>query len=138
MPVSLPPELERFIERPFTGVLAWVSRAGEPRSAPLNYVWEAGAFWFTTGSDSVKVRALRAQPRVSFTIPSEASAPPWRAVTLRGRAEILEYDPERQLRCFLRYGVPENEARAMRDQYAQVPLVSLRLEPTHLATFGFA
>ncbi len=138
MSLTLSHEIETFVARPLTGVLAWTAASGEPRSAPLNYVWEDGAIWFTTGADSVKVRALRRQPIVSFSIPSEASSPPLQAVTVRGRAEILEWDPERQVRGFTRYGVPREEAESMRDHYAsQTALVSIRLEPAQISTFGF-
>lgn len=135
---TLSRDIEAFIARPLTGVLAWVSASGEPRSAPLNYVWEEGAIWFTTGAHSVKVRAFQRQPLASFSIPSEASAPPAQAVTVRGGVEILEWSPERQLRAFTRYGVPKHQAEQMRDSYsARMDLVSLRLEPTKISTFGF-
>lgn len=138
MPIDLSTEIEHFIARPLTGVLAWTSPSGEPRSTPLNYVWEDGAIWFTTNGNSPKVRAFRKQPIVSFSIPSEASSPPPQAVTVRGVAEILEWSPERQLRAFMRYGVPEDEAKAMRDNYsAATDLVSIRLEPAKVSTFGF-
>lgn len=138
MSISLSPEVTEFIARPLTGVLAWTSPSGEPRSTPLNYVWESGAIWFTTGENSAKVRALRQQPIVSFSIPSEASSPPAQAVTVRGVAEISDWNPERQLQAFLRYGMPRAEAEKMRDNYAAaMDLVSIRLEPAKISTFGF-
>lgn len=138
MLIDLSPEIEHFIARPLTGVLAWTSPSGEPRSTPLNYVWEDGAIWFTTGGNSPKVRAFRERPIVSFSIPSEASSPPPQAVTVRGAAEIFEWNPERQLQAFTRYGVPEDEAKAMRDNYAAATdLVSIRLQPAKVSTFGF-
>lgn len=130
-------EIERFIGRPLMGVLAWTSNAGEPRSTPISYVWRDGAIWLTTGADSVKVRALRKRPAVSFTIASEPSSPPPQAVTVRGAAEILPYDAERHLEGFTRYGISRGEAETMRDGYAQTELVSVRIEPAHIATFGF-
>jgi nitroimidazol reductase NimA-like FMN-containing flavoprotein (pyridoxamine 5'-phosphate oxidase superfamily) len=115
-----------------------MSTSGEPRSTPLNYVWEDGAIWFTTGGNSAKVRAFRKQPFVSFSIPSEASSPPPQAVTVRGVAEILDWNPERQLQAFMRYGTPKSEAEKMRDGYAAaMDLVSIRLEPLKVSTFGF-
>lgn len=137
--LELSNEISEFIAQPLTGVLAWVSPSGEPRSAPLNYVWEDGAVWFTTGAASLKVRGIEKQPLVSFSIPSEASSPPARAVTLRGTARILEWNPERQLEAFMRYGVPRGDAEKMRDGYAAAagPLVSIRLEPEKISTFGF-
>lgn len=138
MSIALSREITEFIARPLTGVLAWTSPSGEPRSTPLNYVWEDGAIWFTTNENSAKVRAIRRQPVVSFSIPSEASAPPPQAVTIRGVAEILEWNAERQLQAFMRYGLPRSEAEKMRDDYsAGMDLVSIRLEPARVSTFGF-
>ncbi len=131
-------DVSEFIGRPLTGVLAWTSPSGEPRSTPMNYVWEDGALWFTTGANSAKARALKRQPVISFSIPSEASSPPARAVTVRGIAEISDWDPERQLRAFMRYGLPRREAEEMRAGYsAAMDLVSIRLVPTKISTFGF-
>lgn len=137
MPVALSPEIERFLNRPLMGVLAWTSESGEPRSTPISYVWHDQAIWLTTGASSAKVRALRKRPVASFSIASEPSFPPPQAVTVRGHAEIRAYDAERHLRGFTRYGIPQAEAEKMRDEYAQMELVSIRVEPSHVLTFGF-
>ncbi len=137
MPAVLSREIERFVNRPLMGVLAWVSKSGEPRSTPISYVWHDNAVWLTTGLESAKVRALRERPVASFSIASEPSSPPPQAVTLRGPTEIREYDAERHLLGFTRYGIPQAEAEKMRDGYAQMELVSIRIEPAHVSTFGF-
>lgn len=137
MSATLSREIEQFIDLPLMGVLAWTSKTGEPRSAPISYVWRDGAIWLTTGAESIKVRALQKRPAVSFTIASEPSSPPPQAVTVRGEAQILAYDAERHLEGFLRYGIPSGEAEKMRDGYAQHALVSVRIEPAHVTTFGF-
>ena len=78
-----------------TGKLATTMRDGSPHVMPIWFVLDGDTIVFNTGSDTVKGRALRRDPRVSLVVDSEQ--PPFAFVHVRGTATISE-DPAELLR----------------------------------------
>jgi len=72
-------------------VLATSTADGRPLSGPVDGYFLHGTFWFSSGTDSVRMRHLAARPAVSAThLPGEELA-----VTVHGRAELFSLrDPK--------------------------------------------
>jgi uncharacterized pyridoxamine 5'-phosphate oxidase family protein len=72
-------------------VLATVTADGRPLAGPVDGIFYRGAFHFSSGSNSVRYRHIRARPDVSAThLPAEEFA-----VTVHGRAAFLDVrEPE--------------------------------------------
>jgi general stress protein 26 len=66
-------------------VLATVTADGRPLTGPVDGYFLHGTFWFSSGTESVRMRHLAARPAVSAThLPGEDLA-----VTVHGRAEVF-------------------------------------------------
>jgi general stress protein 26 len=72
-------------------VLATASADGRPLTGPVDGYFLHGTFWFSSGTDSVRIRHLAVRPAVSAThLPGDELA-----VTVHGRAELFtRQDPE--------------------------------------------
>src|SRR5580700_7660204 len=81
-------------------VLATVTADGRPLAGPVDAYFLHGAFHFSSGRDSVRMRHLAARPFLSAThLPGEEFA-----VTVHGRAELYELndlDQPQQRRAML-------------------------------------
>ena len=67
-------------------VLATVTADGRPLVGPVDGYFIHGAFWFSSGKDSVRMRHIAARPFVSAThLPGEHLA-----ITVHGRAELFD------------------------------------------------
>jgi Pyridoxamine 5'-phosphate oxidase len=66
-------------------VLATVTADGRPLTGPVDGYFLHGTFWFSSGTESVRMRHLAARPAVSAThLPGEDLA-----VTVHGRGEVF-------------------------------------------------
>jgi general stress protein 26 len=66
-------------------VLATATADGRPLAGPVDGYFLHGSFWFSSGTDSVRMRHLAARPAVSAThLPGDELA-----VTVHGRAELF-------------------------------------------------
>ncbi len=69
-------------------VLATATADGRPLAGPVDGYFLHGTFWFSSGTESVRMRHLAARPAVSAThLPGEELA-----VTVHGRAECFALD----------------------------------------------
>jgi general stress protein 26 len=93
-------------------VLATATADGRPLAGPVDGYFLHGSFWFSSGTDSVRMRHLAARPAVSAThLPGDELA-----VTVHGRAEL----------CELRDAAGGELRQAMLDHY--VPLQGAQFE----------
>jgi PPOX class probable F420-dependent enzyme len=79
-------EWERFLRGRRVAVLSTLSAAGESVLTPIWYLYRDGRIYMRTGKESVKARNIARDSRVSVCVQDER--PPYRSVTLYGRAEI--------------------------------------------------
>jgi general stress protein 26 len=114
-------------------VLATVTADGRPLAGPVDGYFLHGTFWFSSGTDSVRMRHLAVRPAVSAThLPGEEFA-----VTVHGRAE-----------CFpIREPAADELRQAMLDAYLpkqgpafeawldHVDALGARIEPEKMFTF---
>lgn len=79
-------EWERFLRGRRVAVLGTIGRDGAPVLTPIWYLYEDGRLLMRTGKQSVKVRNIQGDPRVTVCVQDER--PPYASVTIHGRAAI--------------------------------------------------
>lgn len=93
-------DVEAFLARP---LVARVAAAG-PSVRPVWFLWEDGAFWWITGAYARLPKILADDPRVALVIDScDLHTGEVQQVTAHGRAEVVEFDPDRARRKLIRY-----------------------------------
>ncbi|GAA4061922.1 PPOX class F420-dependent oxidoreductase [Actinomadura miaoliensis] len=75
-----------------TGKVAVIRDDGAPHVTPIWFVLDGDDLIFTTGSETLKARALRRDPRVSVCVDDDT--PPFSFVVMRGEATLSEDLPE--------------------------------------------
>jgi PPOX class probable F420-dependent enzyme len=98
-----PEEIDEFLAADRLAHFSTVDERGRPRVRPLWYLWREGAFWFTTrlghrhtGMD------LERDPHVAISVASDDR--PYRAVVVRGQAEVIGKDEALLFAISSRYG----------------------------------
>lgn len=124
MPKLSDPERDVFLTEP--GVLlhlATLAPDGRPEVAPIWFVFEEGAIWFTPRAKSAWLGHLRRDPRVSLAIDEQPL--PYRKVLIDGRAELVhdlgadDLWRERYRRIARRYVPPEAAEQYVQDTIDQ-------------------
>lgn len=87
-------EVHLFLERPHLLRLGVVDGDGYPVIYPLWHVFHDGAFWMTTARDSRKVRLLRENPHVYFTVDIGDAGRAPRGVRGRAKAQVMDDQPD--------------------------------------------
>jgi len=131
-----PEEVERFLATPRLAHFATVSVGGRPRVRPVWFVWDGGAFWFTTRLEARWTgRDVTEGSPVTISIASEER--PYRAVLAHGRARVWEEDRDAWLeRISTRYG--EREGRSwLRGALREPDRVVLRMVPDELIGWDY-
>ena len=127
------PELAERLQGMRLLVLATVTADGRPLAGPVDGYFLHGAFWFSSGRDSVRMRHLAVRPAVSAThLPGEDLA-----VTVHGRAELLDlHDPlgEELRRAMLDEYVPK-QGPAFGEWLDDLDGVAARIAPQKMFTF---
>jgi PPOX class probable F420-dependent enzyme len=82
--MTLDPQVERRLQTEQNLWLATVRPNGTPHQVPIWFVWVAGKIYLCTGADSVKVRNLMQNPRVSLAL-EDGSQP----LVIEGRARPI-------------------------------------------------
>jgi nitroimidazol reductase NimA-like FMN-containing flavoprotein (pyridoxamine 5'-phosphate oxidase superfamily) len=101
MPMT-PEETDAFLAETWLAHFATVDGRGRPRVRPLWYLWQDGAFWFTTRLEHRHTgRDLESGP-VAISIASNDR--PYRAVIVHGRAEVVGKDEALLVAISARYG----------------------------------
>ena len=73
---------------PHTGKLATTRKDGSPHVAPIWFALDGRSIVFTTGSETLKGRTIRRDPRVALCVDDER--PPFAFVIVEGTVEISE------------------------------------------------
>jgi PPOX class probable F420-dependent enzyme len=129
-------DLATFLEEVRLAHFATVGPDGGPRVRPVWFLYEGGAFWFTTRLETRRTGAdLTAGSSAAVSIASEER--PYRAVIAHGTPELWEEDRDRWLeRIATRYGVAEGKrwlARAL----TEPDRVVLRLVPDRALSWDY-
>jgi len=128
-------DLGDFLEQPIVAVLATIRRDGSVLLSPVWHEWRDGAFQIWTGTDDVKARHVRREPRVSVVVAE--SKPPLRGVEVRGNAVLIEEGAtETAVRIASRYLGPAGGAKYVEEIGGND--VTVRVEPGELRVWDFA
>jgi PPOX class probable F420-dependent enzyme len=103
--------LDDFLARMRNAILATVRKDGGPQATPIWYHWDGEVMRMSTPSWTAKTHNIRRDERVSICVDDQVSGS---YVTMFGRAEIIEGDPEQvraeTLPLLLRYLPPDEAA----------------------------
>jgi len=91
-------EIGQFIERSRTATMATVMPNGRPHLVAMWYAVLDGEIWFETKAKSQKAVNLRRDPTVTVMIEDGQTYNTLRGVSIDGRAEIVDADPDLLLR----------------------------------------
>lgn len=89
------PDIERRLQKEHNLWLATVRPNGAPHLVPIWFVWAAGKIYLCTGADSVKVRNLMQNPRVSLAL-EDGNQP----VVIEGLAQPIGAAPKPVIEAF--------------------------------------
>ncbi len=132
-------QIAEFIARPRHAIVATNRADGPPQLTPVWYLYDAGKIYISASADSVKVRNLRRDPRVTICI--DAGHPDARYVILQGNATILEADDAAQepmrWRIIQHYYTTEEEALAYYASVRHAISVLIVLDPTKVTSQDF-
>lgn len=132
MPRMTDQELNEYLSRPLLVTVATVRADGSPQLSPIWYEYEAGVFYLWVGANTVKVRNLRRDPRISLCIANHDE--PYKYVVAEGTCEIvtegmLEHSRSMAIRY---YG--EERGRAYAESMKDNAHLLLVLKPSKLLT----
>ena len=91
-------EIAEFIDRSRTATMATVLSNGRPHLVAMWYAVLDGEIWFETKAKSQKAVNLRRDPTVTVMIEDGQTYDTLRGVSIDGRAEIVDSDPDVLLR----------------------------------------
>ena len=118
-------EVRTLLESPAAAVLTTVRRDGTALASPVWFRWNAAVFEVVIAEGDVKLAQLERDPRCSLVI--FETAPPFRGVEVRGRAELTRCEVGEIRRSIAgRYLGAEDGARFAAER-ASRPGVLLRL-----------
>ena len=128
--------LRGFLEDVRLAHWATVAPNGTPRVRPVWYLYEEGAFWFTTRIESRRTGTdITAGSPVTVSIASEDR--PYRAVIASGTPEVWDEDRDRWLeRISTRYGAKEGRSW-LAGAVKEPDRVVLRLVPDTVVAWHF-
>jgi PPOX class probable F420-dependent enzyme len=89
-PVPVPPEVDEFLAKANPAVVATLRPDGSPHTAATWYDWEDGRVLLNMEDSRVRLRYMRADPRVSLTVLAENDW--YHHVSLMGRIVSIEED----------------------------------------------
>jgi PPOX class probable F420-dependent enzyme len=129
-----PEDLGDLLEQPRVAVLATYRRDGSVLLSPVWHEWRDGGFNVVTGSDDIKAKHLRADPRASIVVYEDS--PPYRGIELRAEPRLSRLDDASiVLRIAVRYLGQEEGERYVSGGFDDL---LIRLEPGNLRAWDFA
>ena len=131
-PMSVARQREFLNEGTRTAVLVTLRASGRPHAVPVWYALDGDDVVLSTGVDSVKGKAMRANPQVSLVVDDDR--PPYSFVTIEGTASLSD-DPVELRRCATiiaeRYLPPEQAAQFV-EYSAATGNILVRIKATHV------
>ncbi|HEY0499855.1 MAG TPA: PPOX class F420-dependent oxidoreductase [Kutzneria sp.] len=131
-PMSVARQREFLNEGTRTGVLVTLRSSGRPHAVPVWYALDGEDVVLFTRADSVKGKAMRANPQVSLVVDDDQ--PPYSFVSVEGTAELSD-DPAELRRCATiiseRYLPPEQAAQFV-EYSAATGNILVRIKATHV------
>ncbi len=115
-----------------TGIIVSLRASGQPHAVPVWYALDGEDVVLFTGADSVKGKAMRADPRVTLVVDDDQ--PPYAFVSVEGTAEITD-DAAELRRCATliseRY-LPADQAAQFVEYSARTGNILVRIKATRV------
>ena len=132
-------EIVDFIDHSRTATMATLSADGKPHLVAMWYAVIDGEVWFETKAKSQKAVNLRRDPTITVMIEDGKTYDTLRGVSIDGRAEIVDSDPDLLLRVGIsvweRYTAPyTEEMRPYVDQMMN-NRIAVRVVPTRMRSW---
>ncbi|MET0450646.1 MAG: PPOX class F420-dependent oxidoreductase [Mycobacterium sp.] len=132
-------EIVEFIEHSRTATMATLLPSGRPHLIAMWYAVLDGEIWFETKAKSQKAVNLRRDPTITVMIEDGHTYDTLRGVSIDGRAEIVDSDPEQLLRVGIsvweRYTGPyTDDTRPFVDQMMH-NRIAVRVVPSRLRSW---
>jgi len=128
-------EVDALLSELHVAVITTLNRDGSPQSTPVWYMPEKDTIWVIADQDSLKVRNLKRDPRVSIMIASDDS--PYRYVVFRGEAKLRDIESlDLPIRMAERYLGKVGGARYMADVDPHPPSTIIELTRNRSATWA--
>jgi len=133
MPVMTNTEIKEFLNRKLIATLVTLRQDGSPHTTPIWYMYQDGKFYSGTGRETLKVRNIERDARVSLCISTHNE--PYQYIAVDGACEIVKGDIKRTLpRISVRY-LGEKRGKAFDEEMAQIgESVMLVITPTKILT----
>ncbi len=130
----MPDEVEALLVELHVAVITTLNGDGSPQSTPVWYMPETDVIWVIADRDSLKVRNLKRDSRVSIMIASDSS--PYRYVVFRGEATLRDIETlEFPSRMAKRYLGETGGARYMADVDPHPPSTIIEVTRNRSATW---
>lgn len=128
-----------FLAPPRHAILATNRADGPPQLTPVWYIYEEGRMYISAGANTVKVRNLRRDPRMTICV--DGCRPDARYVILQGSVTIIEPGEAQQeamrWRIIRHYHENEEDARRYHESIRESPSVLLVLQPDKVLSQDF-
>ncbi|GHC80968.1 hypothetical protein GCM10007079_20300 [Nocardiopsis terrae] len=99
-----PFDVDAFLARPLVARVATTNTSGEPTVRPVWFLWEQGCLWWITGEYAVMAKHLERDPRTAVVVDTcDLERMEFLQVVMRGRAEVVPFDPVLARRKLSRY-----------------------------------
>jgi PPOX class probable F420-dependent enzyme len=131
--LTFPDEVLQLLDRPVTATVCTVNPSGSPQSTVVWFERRGSELVLFAWEDSVKVRNIRANPRVEvIVIDHERERYPGVPVYVRliGTAEVRPGEPDIPDRLAIRYGEPDGYPRELGS------FVNVHITPRRMTGFG--
>ena len=128
-------ELQAFLDRSMTAIVATVGVKGGAHSVPVWYRFKAGSFRIWTDGSRQWVKNARRNPQVSVTVAEHEA--PFAAVIAHGMAEV-EVDPpgmEDDIRAIVERYIPERDVDAYIGHWPALRTI-VRIEALQIRAWG--
>ena len=128
-------ELQAFLDRPMTAIVATVGTKGGAHSVPVWYRFKDGSFTIWTDGSRQWVKNARRNPRVSIAVAEHEA--PFAAVTARGTA-VVEVDPAGMgddIRAIVARYIPAGDVDAYIAPWAALRTI-VRIEALQVRAWG--
>ena len=132
-------EIVDFIDHSRTATMATLSADGKPHLVAMWYAVLDGEVWFETKAKSQKAVNLRRDPTITVMIEDGKTYDTLRGVSIDGRAEIVDSDPDLLLRVGIsvweRYTAPYTEEMKPYVDQMMNNRIAVRVVPTRLRSW---
>ncbi|MCW2560491.1 MAG: class F420-dependent enzyme [Mycobacterium sp.] len=132
-------EIVDFIDHSRTATMATLSADGKPHLVAMWYAVLDGEIWFETKAKSQKAVNLRRDPTITVMIEDGKTYDTLRGVSIDGRAEIVDSDPDLLLRVGIsvweRYTAPYTEEMKPYVDQMMNNRIAVRVVPTRLRSW---